>query len=126
MHHTKSDIFWKCWLWSAVIGCLAAGLYAIIANIGPHWLSGDIFFDLVIIFGVLGAYFGAGLVGWRIADKYYHAYERQFIKRYIKYSVLTFVLLVAITYSPLSIVGLLWSFVAPFCVLQALAPIQKG
>lgn len=121
MYHTKSDIFWKCWLWSAIFGSILAGLYAVVSDIGPHWLSpGGLFFDLLIIFGIAGAYFGAGLVGWRIADKYFHAYEQQFIKRYIRYSVLTFVLLVGITYSPVSFLGLLWSFVAPFGVLWAL------
>lgn len=126
MHHTKSDIFWKCWLWSAIFGSLIAGVYAFISGIGPRWLSaGDLFFDLLIILGIAGAYFGAGLVGWRIADKYYHAREKQFIKRYIQYSLLTFLLLVAITYSPLSILGLLWSVVAPFCVIKALDSVKK-
>lgn len=123
MYHTKSDIFWKCWLWSAIFGSVIAGLYAFISGIGPHWLSaGGLFFDLLIIFGIMGAYFGAGLVGWRIADKYFHTYEKQFIRRYAKYSLITFVLLVGITYSPVSILGLLWSFVAPFGVLWALGP----
>lgn len=126
MQHTKSDIFWKCWLWSAIFGAIVAGLYAFISDIGPRWMSaGDLFFDLLIIFGIFGAYFGAGLVGWRIADKYYHAHEKKFIGRYIKLSILTFALLVAITYSPLSFLGLLWSFVAPFCVLWALKPFQR-
>jgi hypothetical protein len=121
MHHTKSDIFWKCWLWAAIFGCVAAGLYMIVSSIGPRWLSaGGLFFDLLIIIGILGSYFGAGLVGWRIADKYYHRYEKTFIKRYVQFSLLTFAVLVAITYSPLSILGLLWSFVAPFCVLWSL------
>ena len=103
-----------------------AGLYAFISDIGPRWLSaGDLFFDLLIIFGIVGAYFGAGLVGWRIADKYYHAKEKQFRSRYIRYSLITFVALIAITYSPLSILGLLWSFVAPFCVVKALDFIKK-
>lgn len=126
MHHSKSDIFWKCWFWSAIFGSLVAGLYAFISDIGPRWLSaGDLFFDLLIIFGIVGAYFGAGLVGWRIADKYYHAKEKQFRSRYIRYSLITFVALIAITYSPLSILGLLWSFVAPFCVVKALDFIKK-
>ena len=125
MHHTKSDIFWKSWLWAAIFGCVAAGLYAFISNIGPHWLNGGDFIDLLIILGVFGSYFGAGLVGWRIADKYYHAQEKVFIKRYIRFGVLTFILLVGIAYSPLSILGLLWSLIPPFCVLQALEPIRK-
>ena len=126
MHHTKSDIFWKCWLWSAIFGITTASLYAFISNIGPRWLSaGGLFFDLLIIFGIFGTYFGAGLVGWRIADKYFHTYERQFIKRYIQLSALTFAGLVAIAYSPLSFLGLFWSLVAPFCVLWALRPVMR-
>lgn len=120
MHHSKSDIFWKCWLWAAIFGSILAGFYAFVSNVGPRWLSGGDFFAIMIIFGIIGSYFGAGLVGWRIADKYFHAYEQTFRKRYITYSIITLVLLIAVSYSPLSILGLLWSFVAPFCVLQAL------
>jgi ABC-type Na+ efflux pump permease subunit len=121
MHHTKSDIFWKCWLWAAITGSLVAGLYAFISGVGPRWISGgDRFFDLLILLGIVGAYFGAGLVGWRIADKYYHAREKQFIKRYIRYSILTFAVLVGVTYSPLSALGLLWSLVPPLSVILAL------
>lgn len=126
MHHTKSDIFWKCWLWSAIFGIIMAALYAFISDIGPRWMSAGDFFGLLTIFGIIGAYFGAGLVGWRIADKYYHAYEKRFIKRYIQYSIITFMLLVAITYSPVSFLGLLWSVVAPLCVLRALSGAQKS
>lgn len=126
MHHTKSDIFWKSWLWAAIFGIIVACIYAFISDIGPRWLSaGGRFFDLLILLGIFGAYFGAGLVGWRIADKYFHAYEKIFIKRYIRYSILTFILLVGITYSPLALLGLLWSVVPPFCVLRALDSIKK-
>lgn len=121
MYHTKSDIFWKCWLWAAIFGSIVAGFYAFVSGIGPRWLSaGGLFFDLLIIFGIAGAYFGAGLVGWRIADKYFHAYEKVFIRRYIRYGLITFVALVGITYSPVSFLGLLWSFVPPLGVLWAL------
>lgn len=126
MHHTKSDIFWKCWLWSAIFGIISAGVFYILSDISRSVINvGDYFFDFLIIFGIIGAYFGAGLVGWRIADKYFHAYEKLFVKRYVRFSILTFILLVAIAYSPLSILGLLWSFVAPFCVLQALKPFKS-
>ncbi len=125
MRHTKSDIFWKCWLWAAIFGSVTAGLYAFVSDVGPRWMSGGTrFFDLLILFGILGAYFGAGLVGWRIADKYYHAREKEFIKRYIRYSLLTFALLVGVTYSPLSALGLLWSLVPPFSVILALSRIN--
>lgn len=101
-------------------------MYAFISSIGPRWLSpGDLFFDLLITLGVIGAYFGAGLVGWRVADKYFHAREKQFIRQYIRYSIATFILLIIIAYSPLSFLGLLWSFVAPFCVIKALDHIRK-
>lgn len=127
MHLTKSEIFWKCWLWSSICGATVAIAIAILMSIAPHWLDGGgFFFELVMLFGIAGTYFGAGYVGWRIADKYNHDRENVFRKRYISYSVVTFLLLVAVSYSPLSILGLLWSFIAPACVLQALSYAKKA
>jgi hypothetical protein len=126
MHLTKSEIFWKCWLWSTICGATVAIIVATVMSIAPHWLDGGgFFFELVMLFGIGGTYFGAGYVGWRIADKYKHDRENVFRKRYIQYSIVTFLLLVAVSYSPLAILGLLWSFIAPTCVLQALAYAKK-
>jgi hypothetical protein len=81
---------------------------------------GGLFFDILIGLSGFGSYFGAGFVGWRIADKYYFVYEKLFVRRYIRNSVLTFLLLIAVVFSPLSFLGLFWSFIPPFCVLWAL------
>lgn len=127
MHLSNKDIFKKSWLWSVICGIIVAILYWLIATITPlfNWIYDFIpFFDLLILFSLAGSYFGAGYVGWRIADKYYHDTEKRFVRRYVVYSILTFILLVAIAYSPLSILGLLWSLIAPFCVLQALKPFR--
>lgn len=68
--------------------------------------------------------FGAGFVGWRIVDKYYHGRTHQFVRRYILYCVIGFALLMAIIFSPFSILALFWSLVAPFCVILALRKVD--
>lgn len=130
MHLTKSEIFKKSWIWSIICGLSVGSFFWFITSLG-NWFSILVrdtvaFFDVFIVLSIAGCYFGAGYVGWRIADKYYHDKERRFIKRYVKYSILSFLLLVAIVYSPLAFLGLLWSLAAPYCVVQALAPIRKN
>ena len=124
MHLSSSDIFWKSWWWSLVFGaCVGIFFYAVTAPF--HWsYGGASFVDLLIAASIAGCYFGAGYVGWRISYKYYHVSDA-FIKRYRQYGLLTFILLVAITYSPLSFLGVLWSFIPPFCVLQTLRHIKQ-
>jgi uncharacterized membrane protein len=125
MHLTKYEIFKKCWLWSVVCGIAVGSLFWFITSFG-NWfyrVFGDkvAFFDVFVVLAIVGCYFGAGYIGWRIADKYYHNKADRFRKRYIQYSVLSFLLLVVIVYSPLSFLGILWSLVAPYCAVQALA-----
>ncbi len=88
--------------------------------------KGASFVDLLILFSIAGSYFGAGYVGWRIAVKYYYCYDNRYIKYYMRYSLLSFVLLIVIIYTPLSFLGLLWSVIAPLCVLQSLSKIKKS
>lgn len=94
----------------------------VVSGLGPHWLSGDgYFFSILITFGVIGSYCGAGLVGWRIVDKYFHPSVKAFLRRYLQLSAITFILLIIITYTPFSIIaGIFWSLVAPYCVIKAL------
>ena len=106
-----------------VFAVIVATIFYAITNISWlfHWsYGGTAFVNLLVVVCVCSSYFGAGYIGWRIADKHYHDHEKRFIRRYIQYSLLTFVVLVVVTYSPLSILGLLWSFVAPYGVLWSL------
>jgi hypothetical protein len=132
MQHTKSDIFWKCWLWSCICGIIVAILFWFTTSLTDvfHWnYGGAAFIDLLIISSIAGAYFGAGYVGSRIAHKYYGDHDGVFVKRYLRYSLITFVVFVVIAYSPLSFLSLLWSFIAPYCVLKTLdylkPPVKK-
>lgn len=129
MHLTKTEIFQKCWLWSIICGILVGSFFWFITSIGSwfYLLVGDYvaFFDVFIVLSIMGCYFGAGYVGWRIADRYYHHATRRFKKHYLQYSILSFLLLIVIAYSPLSFLGLLWSLVAPYCALLALTRIKK-
>lgn len=123
---TKSDIFWKCWWWAAVAGAGAAIFFLLLTAI-PIF-SGVFrvvpFVDTLVILSVIGCYFGAGYVGSRIAAKYYGG-EGKYARRYIRLSVISFALLVAVAFSPLSFLMVLWSFIAPLCALltiNALTP----
>ena len=129
MHLTKSDIFWKSWLWSVICGLVVASIFYFITDLINntfHFSYGGVaFVDLLIIMAIGGSYFGAGYVGARIAHKYHYDVEKRFISRYVRLSIVTFILLVAVTYSPLSFLGILWSLIAPWCVIKALDFIQQ-
>ncbi|HSD56023.1 MAG TPA: hypothetical protein VLA92_02620 [Candidatus Saccharimonadales bacterium] len=129
MHLTKSDIFWKSWLWSVICGLVVASVFYFVTGLINKMFrfsyGGVAFVDLLIILAIAGSYFGAGYVGSRIAHKYHYDVEKRFVRRYTWYSIVTFLLLVAVTYSPLSFLGILWSLVAPYCVIKALDFIQK-
>lgn len=127
MHLSKSDIFWKCWWWSIICGAIIGITFYAVTNIDGlfHWpYGGAAFVNLLILLSVGGSYMGAGYVGERIASKYYGDHERRYLASYSRYSIISFVALVAVAYSPLSFLGLLWSFVAPTCVLIALSKVR--
>lgn len=128
MHLTRYEIFKKSWLWSVICGVVVGSVFWFITSLGSwfHSLFGDLvtFFDVFVVLSIVGCYFGAGYVGWRIADKYYSGKAKRFKSSYVRYSILSFLLLVAVTFSPLAFLGVLWSLVAPFCVLQALAHVK--
>jgi signal transduction histidine kinase len=118
---TKSDIFWKSWWWSAVSGASVGILFLIITSfpLFDGVFRRISFIDILVVLSVLGCYAGAGYVGSRIATKYFEGPGR-FAGRYIRFSLLSFVVLVAIALSPLSFLMILWSFIAPYCVLLTL------
>lgn len=129
MHLSKSDIFWKCWWWSLVCGAALGMVFYALTSFIPlfRWpYGGATFINLLITLSIAGSYFGAGYIGWRIADKYYGNPDNRFTIYYIRYSLITFVILVAVTYSPLSFLGLLWSLVAPASALIALGKVRPA
>jgi hypothetical protein len=118
---TKSDIFWKSWWWSAVAGAGIAILFLIITALP---LFGTLFrtvpfVDSMVVLSVVGCYVGAGYVGSRIAAKYYTG-DTRYAGWYVRFSVLSFAVLVAVAFSPLSFLMVAWSFIAPACVLLTL------
>lgn len=124
MHLTKSDIFWKCWWWSLIFGAIVGLFFYAVTGLFNWDYPGTTFIDLLISLSIIGCYVGAGYVGWRISIKYYHV-SQKFIKRYRQYSIITFILLIAVVYSPLSFLGVLWSFIPPFGVLQTLNYVKQ-
>lgn len=111
-----------------ITGCIVAVIFWIISdyiNIFHEQYGGTIFIDMLAGLSILGSYLGAGYVGWRVVDKYYHAAAKHFIRKYKKYSLFSFLLLVIVIYSPLSILAFLWSILAPYCVVMALNNAKK-
>ncbi len=128
MKLTNRAIFWKCWLWSVISGVVVASLFWMICNIGNFFRGsegGTIFITILLILSIVGSYIGAGVVGWRITDKYYHSTVKPFLKRYTWYSIGSFILLVAVVYSPAAFLALLWSLLAPLCVVLAINRTKK-
>jgi hypothetical protein len=124
MHHTRKNIFWKCWIWSIAGGILFATVFWLLSDVGDlfHlYYGGGIFLYILFGFSILGSYIGAGIVGWRIADKYYHHAVKRFMKQYRLYSIFSLIVLGAVIYSPAPYLGFLWSILAPFCALTALS-----
>lgn len=122
MHLTQKEIFWKCWLWSIISGAIVAGLFWWLTDLLGLFrgtFGGRVFLDLMLTLCIFVSDFGAGFVGWRIVDKYYHNQTRRFVRQYTIYCLVGFALLMATIFSPLSILALLWSFVAPLCVILA-------
>lgn len=105
-------------------GATVAVLFYAITSPFKLGVFGSQFFDSLIVLSIAGCYFGAGYVGWRIADKHRYDHDGLFIRRYRKYSLITLVILVAIIYSPLSFMGIFWSFLPAFGVLYALGDVQ--
>ena len=127
VHLTQKEIFWKCWWWSIISGVVVAMLFWMLSGIGSLFRGdngGNVFLDLLLALSIFGSDFGAGFVGWRIVDKYYPNLARRFVRRYTMYCLGSFVLLVGVIFSPLSILALLWSFLAPYCVTLSLRNVK--
>jgi len=75
-----------------------------------------------LLLSIIGSIAGAGLVGWRVVDNYQHAQLNTWFKRYIQYSVLGIVLAIGLSFTPLSRVLGLWSFVAALTALRCITP----
>lgn len=124
MYLSKSDIFWKCWWWSLVCGTAIAILFYAVTSPFKLGSFGSQFFDVLIVLSIAGCYFGAGYVGWRIADKHRYDHDGSFIRRYRKYSIVSLIALMLVIFSPLSFLGVIWSLIPPFGVLYALGDVQ--
>jgi hypothetical protein len=129
MPHSRKDIFIKCWIWSIVSSMLTAAAFWLLTSFGNifRWeYGGTVFMDLLVGLSVVGGYVGAGYIGWSLVDKYYPGNAKFFLREYRKYSIYSFLGFIAITFTPLSILGLLWSIMAPACVLMVLAKSKQA
>jgi hypothetical protein len=128
MPHSRKDVFIKCWIWSVISSMVTAATFWLLTSFGSlfQWeYGGTVFMDLLVGLSVIGGYVGAGYIGWSLVDKYYPGNAHHFLQQYRTYSILSFLGFVAITFSPFSILGFLWSAIAPACVLVALAKSKK-
>jgi hypothetical protein len=125
MPHSDKSIFLKCWLWSVIVGCLIPAVFWIFVDVANLFHNdGSTFLAVLLFLSIVGEYLGAGLVGWRLVEKYLISSEKKFLKSYFRLSLITFVVAIIIVYSPLSPLGLLWSLVPPLCVMKILSKIN--
>lgn len=128
MPYTAKDVFLKCWLWSAISGIALAAVFWLLSSVGSifRWeYGGTVFINLLFGLSIIGSYVGAGYVGWCIVYKYYPSSAKHFLKQYRSYGLLSFAALLAVIYSPLSILAFLWTVLPPGCVLLALSKSRK-
>jgi hypothetical protein len=120
---TSNAIYSKCLLWSIIGGAFVAVVFWFIANIGGFFNGhGYAFLSGLLYASMVGEYLGAGLVGWRIVDKYFNHHMKKYMKKYIQIAIISMLIGIALVYTPVTLVSsivLLWFFVAPVCVLIA-------
>lgn len=117
----SKTIFLKAWMWSIIVALVFGVVFWIIGNFGhlfQNASSGLQFFEVGLYISIAGGYLGAGLIGWRISEKYYFTKATRFVKRYTIISILSFAISFFLFNTPLAI---LWSLVAPLCVVIVLS-----
>lgn len=121
MPYSQKELFLKLWLWSIIVGVAFVLVYWIMSGLVPFLQSPGNpygFVDGVLYASVIGNALGAGLVGWRLVDKYKTAYVAHFKKRFGILTVLSFVLAFILVNTPLTFIMVLWTMAAPATVLM--------
>lgn len=122
---TSKAIFLKSWLWSLIGAAVVVAVFWIITDfihVFQNLHSLTEFTNILLCLSIVGNIAGAGLVLWRVAEKYYASSLKKTIKRYIFLSFCSLLVAVAIilTSTPLAILVIAWNLVAPLCVIKAL------
>ena len=124
MKLSRRSIFFKTWLWSIVGSAVVVATFWLITDfihVLQNLNSLTEYTDILLGFSVLGNVLGAGLVLWRVVDKYFH---RQLISCLVRYSLLSIpVILVAVVIlyfnSPFAYLIIIWSLASAYVALRS-------
>ncbi|HUD06108.1 MAG TPA: hypothetical protein VMR18_04320 [Candidatus Saccharimonadales bacterium] len=121
----RKTIFLKAWLCSIVGGAsLTIFFYLLtdVVHVFQNLNSLSDFTNIFISISVVGNAVGAGVLIWRVADKYYHAHVGQILVSYFFLSLLNVAVAIGILFinTPLTILIAFWNLLAPLCVIKIL------
>lgn len=124
MPFSQQQLFIKCLLWALVGSALFVAVFLIFTTItnqfhGPDGASK--FVDGMLFSSILGNLSGAGLVGWRIVDKYRQNHIKYWARRYISLSVVSIIGAIGLLYTPVTGLLAFWCIVASLLVQLALS-----
>jgi hypothetical protein len=125
MKLSRQSIFFKTWLWSIVGSAVVVAVFWMVTDfihVLQNLNSLTEYTNVLLGFSVLGNVLGAGLVLWRVVDKYYH---RQLTKSLVRYGVRSLPVIIAAVVilfinSPFSYLIIIWSFFAAYVALSSL------
>lgn len=125
MKLSRQTIFLKSWLWSVVGSAVIVALFWLVTDF-VHVLQNlnslSEYTDVMLGFSVLGNVLGAGLVLWRVVDKYHHRELKASLARYVLFSVPVIIVAIVILFinSPLAYLIIVWSLVSAYAALRSL------
>ncbi|HUD81497.1 MAG TPA: hypothetical protein VMR08_02650 [Patescibacteria group bacterium] len=125
MKLSRFELFMKFWLWS-VIGSavVVAGFWMVtdFIHVFQNLNSLSEYTDILLGISVLGNVLGAGLVLWRVVDKYYHPSLNKILRRYglLSVPVIVAAVLILLVNSPLSYLIIVWSLASSYAALKSM------
>ncbi len=124
MPYSQKQLFAKTFWWALVGSALFAGFFLVVIALtnafhGPG--GADKFTNGLLFSSIFGTLCGAGLVGWRIVDKYQHARLKYWVRRYLTLSFASIVVAIGLLYTPVTGLLAIWSVIASLLVQLALS-----
>jgi hypothetical protein len=125
MEINRKALFLKSWLWSLIGGGSFAAVFWFLNGV-IHILQSlhnvSVFTIVLICVSLVGNFLGAGLVVWRVSEKYQPTRHKKTMERYWEFSIAALLIAAGlITYNtPLTIAIIGWNVVPALCVLWAI------
>lgn len=125
MTPTSRQLFIKSFWWALIVSALFVGIVLVFVSTKSFfrfYAQGGGLINGILYGSVIGTLVGAGLVGWRVTEKYYHARVKYWTRRYLTLSTLSLALAFVLmeTYV-LSVLLVFWAPLAAAFVVQAIA-----